>query len=101
MGQMTPEQIAASRAARETIAELVKVGDTLTHTRCMGFAEEHIFTGFDGHWLCGRPSPDTKRIAKLLGEGPCAAVNDIAAINVTHINRQPVQFLADKKAGIL
>lgn len=75
------------------VRKLVKPGDTLTHTRCMGIIEEHIYTGSDGRWLCGRPTRDTLRLG-----GSKWAANDIAPCNVTHINRTPVEcvaFLAD------
>lgn len=64
----------------------LKVGDTLTHTRCAGCIEEHIYTGRDGAWLCGTPTRDTLRL-----EGSRRSVNDISANNVTHINRVPVE----------
>lgn len=76
------------------VRELVKPGDTLTHTRCMGTIEEHVYTGNDGHWLCGKPTRDTVRLG-----GSKYEANDIAPSNVTHINRTPVEvveFLASR-----
>lgn len=74
------------------VRRLVKHGDTLTHTRCMGCVEEHIYTGDDGHWLCGKPTKDTVRLG-----GSKYEANNISPRNVTHINRVPVEaveFLA-------
>lgn len=68
------------------VRRLIKRGDTLTHTRCIGCIEEHVYTGADGHWLCGTPTVDTLRLG-----GSSFPVNDIAPVNVTHINRVPVE----------
>ncbi len=79
-----------------TVRRLVKLGDTLTHTRCMGCVEEHIYTGDDGRWLCGKPTRDTVRLG-----GSKHEINDISPCNVTHINRVPVEaveFLAQPKS---
>ena len=67
------------------VRKLVKPGDTLTHTRCMGIIEEHIYTGNGDRWLCGKPTRDTLRLG-----GSKYEVNDITPTNVTHINRVPV-----------
>jgi hypothetical protein len=69
----------------ELIEKYLRIGDTITHTRCCGFVEEHIYTGHDGPWLCGKPTKDTKRLGGLKSD-----VNDISPKNVTHINRNPV-----------
>ncbi len=69
------------------VKRVVKVGDVLTHTRCMGCLEEHIFTGWDGEWMCGDPAPAPAFFADLSAE----PVNDIAPGNVTHINSVPVE----------
>ena len=77
------------------VRKLVKPGDTLTHTRCMGCVEEHIYTGDDGHWLCGKPTKDTVRLG-----GSRYEADDISPRNVTHINRVPVgavKFLANNQ----
>lgn len=82
---------------REQILEqFLKPGDTITHTRCMGCVEEHVYIEGEGPWLCGRATPDTIRI-----EGWDLAddhyTDDISPANVTHINRTPldaVPFLA-------
>ena len=70
-----------------TIKELINkivVGDLLTHTRCMGSIEEHLFTGFDGEWICGKATKETIKY------GGSKTTNDIAPANVTHINRELV-----------
>lgn len=69
-----------------TLRKILRPGDTITHTRCMGCLEEHIYTGNDGQCLCGRPTRDTIRLG-----GPNREVNDIVPGNVTHINRIPVE----------
>ncbi|MFO0580533.1 MAG: hypothetical protein U1A78_41710 [Polyangia bacterium] len=69
----------------ERLREHLQPGDTLTHSRCMGYIEEHVFTGWDGEWICGRPTHDTRR-----WNGSKYAVNDIAPGSVTHVNRMPV-----------
>lgn len=74
----------------ELVLSLVQPGDTLTHTRCMGCLEEHIFLGLalSGTALRGRPTADTRR----LEPGSVGLeVEDIAPVNVTHINRVPVE----------
>lgn len=78
-------------SARETkIQQILREGDTVTHTRCMGFVEEHIFTGYgegkSGRWLCGKPTRDTIRLG-----GSKYEVEDISFANVTHINRIPIE----------
>lgn len=69
----------------------LKIGDTITHTRCLGLIEEHIFTGWDGHWICGRATKCTLR----LSPGIARKTNDIAPGNITHINREPVDLPAN------
>lgn len=69
----------------KTVRKFLRVGDTITHSRCMGCLEEHIYTGDEGRWLCGTPTKDTIRLG-----GSRYAVNDIAPCNVSHINRTPV-----------
>lgn len=92
--EMTHEQI---------IDAHLKPGDTITHTRCVGCVEEHIYVERQGPWLCGRASPDTIRIEGWdLGDDHWT--DDISPRSVTHINRVPVEavpFLAklDKPKG--
>ena len=96
MKLMTVEK-AARIAHGDTVKRLVKIGDILTHTRCMGGVEEHVYTGSDGPWLCGRPTTDTMLIEGPEGTSAENEVNDISPENVTHINRVPVEnvdFLA-------
>jgi len=60
-------------------------GDLLTHVRCMGFIEEHVFTKWDGHWMCGLPTTTTKHYSNY-----SSGVTDIGPRNVTHVNRCPI-----------
>lgn len=81
--------MSADKAQHEAaVHKHVKVGDTLTHTRCMGTIEEHIFTREDGRWLCGKPTKDTIRLG-----GSKFEAADIAVCNITHVNRTPVDAL--------
>ena len=73
----------AQKAHIKMIKSLVKKGDLITHTSCMGALEEHIFTGYDGQWMCGKPTKMTKKYGFNKD-----AVNDISPLNVTHINRE-------------
>jgi hypothetical protein len=73
----------------EKVRSQVKLGDTLTHTRCMGCVEEHIYTGTTigkYAWLCGKPTKDTIRLG-----GSKSDADDISPRNVTHINRVPIE----------
>ena len=75
------------------VRRMVKLGDTLTHTRCLGCIEEHIYTGIEGNWLRGKPTADTLRLGGSMYEA-----NDISPRNVTHINRvvvEAAEFLAE------
>lgn len=85
----TTETREERRAAAERIlAGYIKVGDLITHTRCMGIIEEHRYTGRDGQWLCGEPTADTVRFG-----GSSISINDISPLNVTHINRVPLDVV--------
>lgn len=64
----------------------LKKGDLITHTRCLGVIEEHYFTGFDGVWICGKPTKETKKFGGM-------ETNDIHFKNITHINREHVDTL--------
>lgn len=80
---------------RAMVCRLVKPGDVLTHTRCMGTIEEHVYTRNDGNWLCGTPTEESLRLGCPPGDA-----NDISPLNVTHINRVPVdtvEFMASVK----
>ena len=83
-------------AAREKhialVHKYIRLGDTITHTRCMGCIEEHIYTGHDGIAFCGRPTKDTIRIEKI-DPTFVSDVNDIHPANITHINRTPIDVL--------
>lgn len=72
----------------QVLRKFLRVGDTLTHTRCMGCIEEHLYTRNDGSWLCGTPTKDTIRLG-----GSKHEANDIAPGNVTHLNRTPIECL--------
>ena len=63
----------------------LKEGDLITHVRCLGMIEEHYFAGFDGKWICGKPTEETKKF----GGGK---TNDIHFNNITHINRESNHF---------
>ena len=76
-----------------TIKKYIKPGDTITHARCMGCIEEHIFAGWDGSWLCGTATADTIRLNQW-DESDEHYVNDISPRNITHINRVPVEHIA-------
>ena len=75
-----------TKAQKDHIAlvkSLVKKGDLLTHTRCMGALEEHIFTGYSGKWMCGKPTKMTKKYGSCVG----IYADDIHPLSITHINR--------------
>lgn len=86
----------------DLVRKHLKRGDLITHTRCMGLLEEHIFAETRGHWLCGTATPDTRRMARMEGKvhGATGFADDISPLNVTHINRVPVDaldFIAPQK----
>lgn len=92
-GASDPRGLTAPRcdSARELkIRQFLREGDTITHTRCMGYVEEHIFTGYGegktSQWLRGRPTRDTTRLG-----GSKYEIDDISFANVTHINRVPIE----------
>ncbi|HDR9174316.1 hypothetical protein VI03_25500 [Burkholderia vietnamiensis] len=93
-GELVDSLNDAPGTARNThvaaVRRLVKRGDIVTHTRCLGCLEEHIFEAFDGEWLCGWPTPDTKRLEGRSPRSRGAYANDISPANVTHINRTPI-----------
>jgi hypothetical protein len=77
----------------------LKLGDIITHTRCMGLVEEHKATDIDfaaNKALHGRATYDTSRMHHLhgsRGHGDQGETQDIHPANVTHINRIPVGML--------
>lgn len=77
----------------DIIKTYLKAGDVITHTRCMGCVEEHVFTGYDGIALCGFPTRDTMRIEKKEGRARDFQTNDIHPNNLTHINRVPINVI--------
>lgn len=90
---LSPEQLA--HAAK--VLRYLKVGDIVTHTRCMGMLAEHKYTGPGAHeWLCGTPTNDTTRMAARYGDrchGETSNADDIHPSNITHINRVPIDVL--------
>lgn len=74
----------------------LREGDLLTHTVCMGSMQEHYFVRWDGNWIVGRPT----RLTALL-TGTRTQVDDIAASNITHVNRDAADaFLDDDFADL-
>lgn len=78
----------------ERIAQIirasVKPGDLLTHTRCLGAIEEHVFQGFIGKFIMGKATPTTKKFGGI-------DTDDIYPGNVTHINRnfwETIEYLS-------
>lgn len=69
------------------LKSFLREGDFLTHTRCCGTFEEHRFKCFEGDAIVGLPTADTKRLG-----GSKFPANDISVVNVTHINRTPVDI---------
>lgn len=85
------ERKLASEARRNELAAILQPGDIITHT-VWNHLQEHLFTGFDGGWICGIDTPDT---ANLEGADTPTETNDIAPLSVTHINRLPVDQMLD------
>lgn len=86
-------QLARMAQNRRILDKHLKEGDVLTHVRCLGCLEEHRFTGRDGIWLCGTPTTDTLRLSGLVGSARANAARDISPLNVTHVNRVPLEAL--------
>lgn len=72
-------------------------GVTITHTVCMGTLKEHVLVDFEQLgmgpigmiWLTGYPTGDTMRI-----DGAAFTLaDDISPMNVTHVNRVPIDLL--------
>jgi hypothetical protein len=88
LGGVTIDKNEHERIA-QVIRDNVKPGDLLTHTRCMGDIEEHIFHGFSGVGMLGKATKTTKDMGG-------ADTDDIYPGNVTHINRvfwQSIEFI--------
>lgn len=100
---LTPEErerrLAILKDLTERLRAVLLLGDVITHTRCMGHIEEHVFTGFDGLWITGTPTRDTMLMARGIGARlrQDDHVNNIAASSVTHINRVPVDQWLDSE----
>ena len=78
----------------ELVKKHLQVGDLITHECCLGAISEHLFTRWDGFWICGKPTKDTMKYSGCKN----LEINDIAPLNVTHINRELVEnidFLCD------
>lgn len=74
--------VVALRLAHEALVrKYLRKGDTLTHTRCMGCLEEHVFVEYaqaNGRtWLRGTPTKDTIRLG-----GSREPADDIAFYNI-------------------
>ena len=72
------------------VKEFAKPGDTITHTRCGGLVEEHLFLGWCSHRMRGIPTSTTVRLDP---EHDRSRVSDIHPANITHINRVPITAL--------
>lgn len=71
-----------------SLKEILKPGDLITHTRCMGILAEHVFTRWDGYWICGTATSETVRCGGSKGESV-----DISPVSITHVNRVPIDCL--------
>lgn len=93
-----PPSAAGALSHEALVLKYLRKGDTLTHMRCRGCLEEHIFVGYsqaNGRtWLQGTPTKDTVRLG-----GSRGLADDIAIRNVTHINRVPVAVEFAARAG--
>lgn len=69
------------------IEKYIKPGDIITHERCMGCIEEHIYTGRHGYWFCGKPTKDTIKLGDLEKDD---YADDISVKHILYINRVPV-----------
>jgi hypothetical protein len=72
----------------DEVRRRLRMGDTITRTRCAGTFEEPIYTGMDGYSLCGVLTPDAVRHG-----GSLNVTNDIAPSAVTHIHRVQMDFV--------
>lgn len=89
----TDTQLKRFRHNRRVLDAHLKVGDVLTHRRCLGILEEHVYTARDGRWLCGTPTSDTCAISGIDEADRALPVRDISPLNVTHLNRVPLESL--------
>lgn len=89
---MAPRIYTDEQKAHMALVEAnVREGDLLTYTVCMGHVREAFYTGRDGYWLCGKPTPDTRKLEGWQGpDWRGYTVDDISPLHVTHINRDEV-----------
>lgn len=88
-GRFAVDATAAKPTLQEVEADMrerLKIGDLITHTRSVGKFEEHIFTGWDGHFVCGDATEDTLRLSTRITR----KTNEIVPLTITHINRESV-----------
>jgi len=63
------------RRAEERARAVLKPGDIICVTVCMGLKRRYVFDGWDGRWLVSR-----------------SGINDIHAFNVYKLNGKPISF---------
>ena len=71
---MTDEQIAHAKRATDRAKAVIKPGDWVSRTMCMGVKSRFKFTHWDGDWACGR------------------SVYDAHAMHIYAVNGAPVDF---------
>ncbi len=78
--------------ALKQMGEHLKIGTVITININRGQYQEFYFTGFDGLWLCGKPTGDTRKFDGTPEDwrDEDLQINDVAAFDVTHIDRIPV-----------
>ncbi|MCJ8158827.1 hypothetical protein [Sphingomonas sp. LaA6.9] len=87
---MRAEFAERDKAALALIEQYLEADSTLiTHKRCGGFVEEHVFTEIREGMLCGFPTSDTMR----LHVSTHGSAIDICPSSVTHVDRCPVEAL--------
>lgn len=95
--QLSPEELLDREARKQRHTDILqrhlRVGDLLTHTRCVGIVSEHRFvkweTGGNWKWLTGKITSTTKKC----GHETAKFADDISPFNVTHVNRVPINDL--------
>lgn len=91
------ERTRQHRERFDLLQPFLEQGVTVSHTVCMGILKEHVLIDIEQFgpgeigmvWLVGYPTGDTMRI-----DGDAFAMcDDIAPLNVTHVNRVPIDCL--------
>jgi len=90
---MKKELTEVEKLKMEAIKQTLQPGMLLTHTRCMGILEEHIFCDYNGNWINGDATLDTMQVNGLDPDDNWT--NDISPLSITHINRIPVNDYLD------